>query len=143
MNKCLNCNNNCCSRKFVGLKDSFKHVSSDKFCQILLSENEVERIKRCGGEKYIEKKDGIYRIALNPDNSCKASNNGICDIYDARPDVCKLYPFFFDPFAGLVVDKNCSKYTIEDLENCSVEEKQEIFELLQSRLDFFKELNKK
>lgn len=142
MNRCAKCKNNCCSNKFIGLKEAFKHTAPDVFVQILLSNKEAERIRKAGGEKYLEQKNGVYCMSLNPDYSCKAYKNGICDIYEARPDVCKLYPFFFDPFAGLVLDKNCDKYTLEDLNQYSIEDKQKILDIIHERLKFFEELNK-
>ena len=112
MNKCKNCKNNCCGNKFVGLKNAFKHQNSDMFCQILLSQEEVNRIVEFGGEKYIESKNGKNYISLNEDKSCNAFKNGKCDIYNVRPDVCQLYPYYFDPFCGIVIDKNCNKYDL-------------------------------
>lgn len=142
MNKCEKCKKNCCGNKFIGLKEAFKNSDPNIFCQILLSQEEVNRIVEYGGEKYIEHNNGISYMSLNQDNSCKAFKDGKCDIYNVRPDVCKLYPFYFDPFCGIVIDKNCEKYTLEDFDKYSVEDKQKIFTLLKKRIKFFEELNK-
>ena len=55
MSNCFNCKNNCCSKNFIGLVNSFKNDDSNLFNQILLNEEEVQRIIKGGGEKYIEK----------------------------------------------------------------------------------------
>ena len=143
MNKCKNCTKNCCGNKFIGLKDAFKHTNPDIFCEILLSNEEVKRIKEFGAEKYIEKKaDGRYCIALNDDISCKAFKGGKCEIYPVRPDVCKLYPFYFDPFAGVLVDKNCQCYSQEDFDSLDEEGKKQIFDLLKARIKYFEKQHK-
>lgn len=142
MNKCQNCKNNCCGNKFIGLKSAFKHTNSDIFCQILLSQEEVNKIVEFGGEKYIESKGNKSYISLNEDNSCKAFKNGKCDIYDVRPYVCQLYPFYFDPFCGIVIDKNCEKYQLLDFNEYTYKTKQKILNLLKKRIKFFEELYK-
>ncbi len=144
MNKCKDCKNKCCGSKFLGLKESFKYPKPDLFCQLLLSQEEVDRIVEYGGKDFIEHRDGKSYIALNPDNSCKAFTNGKCAIYDVKPDVCNLYPYFFDPFCGIVLDKNCEKYGVEDFNELTKEERLRIFDILKKRLEFFEEeeLNK-
>lgn len=141
MNKCEGCTRNCCGNKFIGLRDSFKHDSPDIFCQILLSNDEADRIIKQGGAQYVKQKDGVYYIELNDDFSCKAFKDGRCGIYEVRPNVCRLYPFFFDPFAGILIDKNCEKYSHEEFDKLDASHKQEIFNLLKARIKFFEDLS--
>ena len=135
MGVCDNCKNNCCSKNFIGLVNSFKNNDSNLFNQILLTEEEKTRIVKSGGEKYIEYIDGSPYISLNDDRSCKAFKDGKCLIYSVRPDVCKLYPFYFDPFGGLFIDKNCSC-----IEEDELLDKEEMFELISNRVKLFAQL---
>ncbi len=69
-------------------------------------------MSKCLGEKCpnhccSNKFKGLSSALINEDFSCSALKNGKCYIYDVRPDVCKLYPYYFDPFCGLCIDKNC------------------------------------
>lgn len=139
MGKCDGCNRNCCGNKFAGLEKAFKHTNPDIFDQIFLSDAEVKRIVKAGGEKYIEYIDGHACITLNEDCSCKAFKNGKCEIYAVRPDVCKLYPFYFDPFAGVLVDKNCKGFEQEDFDNADIKTKKEIFKLIKNRVKYFED----
>lgn len=143
MGKCDGCKRNCCGNKFEGLEKAFKHENPDIFDQILLSQEEVDRITDFGGEKYIEYKNGLPYITLNNDCSCRAFKDGKCEIYEVRPDVCKLYPFYFDPFAGILVDKNCKGYVQEDFNNASADEKEKIFNLVKNRIELFEKTSKK
>lgn len=132
-NLCEHCPNNCCGNKFIGLANALKNNNKNEFYSIQLSPEEVQRIK----EKYNNldlidhNLNGDY-LKLNKDHSCKAFVNGKCQIYDVRPDVCKLYPFYFDPFCGICIDKNCPYFDKVD-EN----DKKEIYELLKKRIKFF------
>lgn len=143
MGKCDGCNRNCCGNKFQGLERAFKHDNPDIFDQIILSKDEVKRIVKAGGEKYIEYINGLPCITLNEDCSCKAFENGLCKIYEVRPDVCKLYPFYFDPFAGILVDKNCKGYYQSDFDKAPLATKKKIFELVKNRVKLFEEISLK
>lgn len=139
-NLCEHCPNNCCGNKFVGLANALKENDMEsEFYSIQLSEKEAQKIE----EKYANfnliehTKNGKF-LKLNKDHSCKAYANGICQIYDARPDVCKLYPFYFDPFCGICVDKNCPCFDKVD-----GNDKKEIYELLKKRIKFFEKIDKK
>ena len=112
MQRCLGekCPNHCCSNKFKGLSQALINEDDSKFVQIQLDDEEVKRIIDKGRKDLIESKDGNYFLKLNDDFSCSALSNGKCSIYDIRPDVCKLYPYYFDPFCGLCIDKNCPGY---------------------------------
>lgn len=131
MSKCDNCPNNCCGNNFVGLANAFKHSNGDLFNQILLSDEEVEDIVSNYGDEYIEYIDDMPFISLNKDRSCKAFKNGRCSIYKSRPDVCKLYPYYFDPFGGVFIDKNCSKFEDDEID------KKQIFDLINKRIKLF------
>lgn len=133
--KCLcdKCNRHCCSNKFTGLAEGLKREHQEEFVQIMLDEEEIKRIKDAGHEKFIEKIGDNYYLALNSDYSCKAFEDGLCSIYEVRPDVCKLYPYYFDPFCGLAVDKNCpGNFDLEDVD------KDEVYDILQKRMNLFK-----
>jgi len=131
MSKCDNCPNNCCGNNFVGLANAFKHSNGNLFNQILLSEEELEDIVKNFGDEYIEYIDNMPFIALNKDRSCKAFKDGRCSIYRSRPDVCKLYPYYFDPFGGIFIDKNCTEFEEDDID------KKDIFDLLNKRIKLF------
>ena len=60
--------------------------------------------------------------------------DGACKIYQKRPVVCKLYPFYFDPFAGVVLDKNCLCLDNTDIPKA-------YFKLFKRRLKFFEDLH--
>ncbi len=135
---CKKCLKNCCGDGFLGLSNSFKTTNNQKFCQILLSEEEAGRIKEfCGGsDSLLSYEDVVACIKLNADNSCPAFKNGVCQIYSVRPDVCRLYPFYFDPFCGICVDKNCPYFNEEDRFD-----KKEIFEILKRRINLFEKID--
>ena len=131
MSKCDNCPNNCCGNNFVGLANAFKYSNGDLFNQILLSEEELEDIVNNYGDEYIEYIDNMPFISLNKDRSCKAFKNGKCSIYKSRPDVCKLYPYYFDPFGGIFIDKNCMSFEEDEFD------KKEVFDLINKRIKLF------
>lgn len=137
IDKCSKCKNNCCGKNFIGLKNAFKNKDGKLFNQILLDENERKKIINAGYEKFIEKIGDNYFIALNKDRSCKAFSHGKCSIYNVRPDVCKLYPFYFDPFGGVFVDKNCPCYQDTDLKSANV------YSLIENRLKLFSNIDGK
>lgn len=133
MQKCLGekCPNNCCSNKFRGLSKALSNLDSSKFVQIQLNEEEVKKIKCAGREDLLENKKGEYFLKLNDDNSCSAFKNGQCSIYDIRPDVCRLYPYYFDPFCGICIDRNCPGDFSLDIS------KNEIYNLLNNRISLY------
>lgn len=131
MGKCDNCKNNCCGNNFIGMANAYKHSNGDLFNQILLSDDELEDILENFGDEYIEYIEGMPFIALNKDRSCKAFKNGRCSIYHSRPDVCKLYPYYFDPFGGVFVDKNCPGFDEEQFD------KKDVFDLVNKRIKLF------
>lgn len=133
MEKCLgkNCPNHCCSNKFKGLSAALKNDDSSKFVQIQLDNEEVKRIVDKGRVDLIEFKNGNYFIKLNNDFSCSALVEGNCSIYDIRPNVCKLYPYYFDPFCGLCIDKNCpGNFDLDIPQNA-------LYDLLNKRINLY------
>ncbi|MBR3280448.1 MAG: S-adenosylmethionine decarboxylase [Clostridia bacterium] len=134
MSNCLGvkCNNHCCTSRFKGLSESLINKDKSKFVQILLSKEEVNRITECGYKRLIQKVDDQYYLKLNNDFSCSAYKNGKCIIYDSRPDVCKIYPYYFDPFCGICKDKNCPGNFEIDTQS------DEIYKLLENRINLFK-----
>lgn len=134
MQRCLGeqCPNHCCSNKFKGLSSALINEDDSKFAQIQLGEEEVKRIiEKSGRKDLIERKNGNSFLKLNDDFSCSALVNGKCSIYDVRPDVCKLYPYYFDPFCGLCIDKNCPGNFDLDIPQG------EIYHLLNNRINLY------
>ena len=86
MNKCQNCKNNCCGNKFIGLKSAFKHTNSDIFCQILLSQEEVNRIVEFGGEIFMT--NGSHGCLNLPLDSAAAIYNYV---HTGYPVICYYY----------------------------------------------------
>ena len=86
-----------------------------------------------GNKIFREGGGGAYCLALGDDNECKAFKNGRCSIYDVRPDVCKLYPFYFDVFSGLFVHKDCPSNLEKELRENEIE----LLKLVRKRIDFF------
>ena len=137
--KCEKCEKSCCSRVFAGLSSSAKNAD-DRFTQILLSPEEAERIKNAGGGQFLafNEEIGAYYMKIGEDNTCPAFANGRCSIYSSRPDVCRLYPFYFDNFGGLFIHKDCPGDFTRELE----ENKLEILKLIRNRIDYFENLEK-
>lgn len=135
MQKCLGekCPNHCCSNKFKGLSSALINEDDTKFVQIQLNDEEVNRIINKGKKELIVNEDGNCFLKLNKDFSCSALINGKCSIYDVRPDVCKLYPYYFDPFCGLCIDKNCpGNFDLNSPPN-------DIYNLLTNRINLYNE----
>ncbi len=80
-----------------------------------------------------------YILKLNEDNSCKAYKDGKCTIYNFRPMVCRLYPFYFDPFSGVFIHKDCCG----DFKKYLQENKLEILKMIKARVDYFIDLESK
>lgn len=138
MGDCSNCKANCCSNVFKGLSEaliSSNHRNGD-FVLIRLSKEEEEEIIRNGFKQYINyTEDGVY-LKLNEDNSCTAFKDGKCLIYNVRPVVCRLYPYYFDSFCGICIDKNCKgNFKLDD------DAKRGAYKLLEKRLKDFKSFN--
>jgi len=130
---CNECERHCCSNRFTGLAGALKRNAQDEFVQIMLDKKEVKKLKKYGYDNFIEKIGDDFYLALNPDFSCKAFKDGLCSIYEARPDVCRLYPYYFDPFCGIAIDRNCpGNFDLEDAD------KKEIYDILKRRMELFK-----
>lgn len=139
-NKCLGakCPNHCCSEKFVGLESCLEYKSKTASGEPLLDEEEYKRIYECSGNEYINIINGKPYLKVLENNRCSAFKDGKCMIYEARPDACKIYPFYFDQSRGLCKDKHCpGNFTEEDITP-------EHYELLKKRIDLYqKELENK
>ena len=134
-NKCLGekCPNHCCSEKFIGLSKSLEYEDTISTGMPLLSKDEYERIFNNSGSKYIEMIDEKPYLKVYENNRCAAFENGKCMIYSVRPDVCKIYPFYFDQACGLCKDQNCpGNFTKNDITK-------EHYELLKKRIDLYQE----
>ena len=131
---CEKCNKSCCSGAFQGLKNNSQNNEGGKFTQILLSKDEAQQIIDAGFANIVKSAGGgCFCIAIDENNVCPAFKNGRCLIYNVRPDVCRLYPFYFDNFSGLFVHKDCPADFSFELET----NKLEILELIKKRVNFF------
>lgn len=131
-NKCLGdkCPNHCCTEKFKGLSEVLS-VSAKDSGMPLLNEEEVARIKNSGNLEYITYIEGKPYLKVYDNNRCAAFKDGKCLIYDVRPDVCKLYPFYFDQSCGFCKDKHCpGNFTLDDVT-------QEHYEILKKRINLY------
>ena len=104
--KAQNCKHSCCG-PFAGISSELTNIDNRPFDEIILTPEDVARFRAQGREDLIE--EGIspvngkkyYKIALDPDGTCKALQNGTCSIYQFSPTLCKAFPFYFDMFSGL------------------------------------------
>ena len=90
-----------------------------------------------GGTHLIECENGKFFIKLNPDNSCPAFKGGVCLIYKARLNVCRLYPYYFDPFCGMCIDKNCPYFN-----EIAEKDVNELYKIFKKRIDYFLKIEK-
>ena len=76
---------------------------------MLLIEADIEKIKNLGYKKeFFVKKRGSYHKLKNKDGKCVFHNGKICQIYENRPEGCKIYPLIYDvDLKSAVVDKDC------------------------------------
>lgn len=94
-----------------------KNICLDNKCikcciktSMLLTENDINKIKNLGYKKEFFVKKIINTQKLkNKDGKCVFHNGKICQIYENRPEGCKIYPLIFDvDLKSAVVDRECS-----------------------------------
>jgi Fe-S-cluster containining protein len=80
-----------------------------KFSDIALSRENADYIIKIGKKNkiYLDRKTGLWFVKPNKDNSCPFHIKGLCKIYESQPPMCKAYPLYLDPFAGLCIDASC------------------------------------
>ncbi len=102
------CRHSCCG-PFSGVSRKLASVDGRPFEEIILTEEDCRRLTEHGREDLIEEgyapfvRKKYRKVALEADGTCKALVDGRCSVYDARPTLCRAFPFYFDLFAGLCV----------------------------------------
>lgn len=101
------CPTPCCG-PFGGVQKGIDSIAGLDFSEIVLTPNDVTRLRRHGSAHFMEyKSDGTFRMRVHPDGTCTAFLNGLCSIHPARPEVCRAYPFYVDMFVGLCGITSC------------------------------------
>jgi len=102
------CKKSCCGQ-FKGFQNKLVSVFGLGFSEIPLTKENVEFIKKINQEEkiYFKKEIDLWFIKLNRDTSCPFFHKGLCSIQESKPPICKAYPFYLDPCAGLSIDKSC------------------------------------
>ena len=122
--KMHNCKHSCCGC-FAGITDELNNIENRPFDEIVLTDEDFQKLYENGYAHLIEEgyseqmHKTYYKMALEPDGTCKAFVNGRCSIHDINPTLCKAFPFYFDMFSGLCAIK-CEGFTDEywtDLED--------------------------
>ena len=130
-----NCPSHCC--KVYSITSAPVLANNEKLATIRLFEEEMLRLKSGGFDDYYYEENGGYFLALNEDTSCKAYEKGLCVINDAKPDVCRIFPYYFDVQKGLCINSKCSgSFKLEP------EKEMEIYNLLIRRIQMFRDDNK-
>ena len=77
--------------------------------QMPLLEDDIHRITLLGFERdfFTVEKDGWVTLR-NQDGKCVFLEDGLCSIYQFRPEGCRLYPIVYDPSQGYAaLDEDC------------------------------------
>lgn len=104
-----------CKRTCCGTFDKQVKLFNKNYCsvnkvsnrEILITKDDIEKIKRMKKGQYFKKIGSEHYIKLKRDGSCPYLLKGLCSIYEVRPMLCKSYPFYIDLSAGLIIDKDC------------------------------------
>lgn len=138
------CNHSCCG-PFASISDKLNNIEGRPFDEIVLTEKDFNALLRSGYLEYVEEgysqemKKPYYRMALEPDGTCKAFLDGKCSIHDVKPTLCRAFPFYFDIFSGLCAIQcegfNDKDYNtpFEDIEPC-IDAAREMYEFW---IDFY------
>ena len=75
---------------------------------MMLTESDIKRIESLGYEDFYLEKDG-FLVLRNVDGKCIfLGDDGLCKIYDDRPEGCRYYPLVFDISSETVIrDSDC------------------------------------
>lgn len=109
------CQHSCCG-PFCGITSQLSNIENRPFEEIVLTEEDYRRIYGHGyadliEDAYSKEMDKEYfKMALEPDGSCKALRDGCCTINDIKPTLCRAFPFYFDMFSGLCAI-NCEGFS--------------------------------
>ena len=107
--KCLKneCPSHCCG-DFMGISDRLISLSGLNFSEIILTQEDKERLEKASLSKLIVKRnDGLFTIKTSKGGTCAALFDGQCSIYELRPSICKAFPLYLDLYVGLCADKSC------------------------------------
>ena len=108
--RCLKekCPKSCCG-PFNGVQSKLFSLYKHGFSDIALSRENVDYIRKIGkkDKAYLDNKTRLWFVRLNKDKSCPFHIKGSCGIYKSQPPMCKAYPLYLDPFAGLCIDTSC------------------------------------
>ena len=101
------CPHSCCG-PFGGVQRGIDSIEGRQFDEIFLNDEDVTRIISAGHSNFIGLNDrGGYSMKLHPDGTCRAFADGRCSIHQARPTLCRAYPFYIDMFVGLCITTTC------------------------------------
>ena len=132
---CLKCKTHCCGNEYIGMEDRLVPLNRRTTHDIILDNKDVTRLTKAGKKSHILVKNQVSYLKLD-NKRCSLLVNNECSVYEARPDACRVYPFYFDTFGGIAKDSNC-KRTFE----LSQMDFEGIYKLLEKRLKFFKSLD--
>lgn len=120
------CPKHCCG-SFYGISDSLRPMNGIKFSEIILLPEDVRKMQEAGHHDLIKQaSNGIMVIKTGEDGTCSALKNGKCQIYEARPAICRAYPLYLDMFAGVCSVTECKAFG----ENITVDQCGEALEAL-------------
>lgn len=112
------CTHSCCG-PFCGVTDRLDNIDKRPFDEIVLTPEDYRRLYENGYAELIEEGYSAemgkkyYKMALEPDGTCKAFADGRCKIHGISPTLCKAFPFYFDMFSGLCAIK-CEGFSEEE-----------------------------
>ncbi len=95
-----------------------------------LSEKDITRISDLGFkiDEFLEEQDG-FMVLRNIENKCFFLKNGLCSIYEDRPEGCTYYPLIYD----LEIDE----FLIDDLCPHAQDFNPDIYQPLHEPIRFF------
>ena len=100
------CPKNCCC-EFDGFHSLLLPLCGVSHRDIVLLTKDVEALESLSKEDLIVRKEGYCFLRTHDNGLCYAYVDGGCSIYEHRPILCRAYPFYFDLFTGLCLDKSC------------------------------------
>ena len=109
------CRHSCCG-PFAGVTSEITSIDKRPFEEIVLTPEDYTTLYENGYAHLIEEgyseemQKKYYKMALEPDGTCKALQGGRCSIYRHSPTLCKAFPFYFDMFSGLCAI-NCEGFS--------------------------------
>jgi Fe-S-cluster containining protein len=97
-----------CCGPFGGVQRDIDSIEGRKFHDIFLTSNDSKRLLISGCAHVVELlPSNVYRMLLLEDGTCCALKNGLCSIHQAKPTLCRAFPFYIDMFVGLCGVTSC------------------------------------